>query len=173
MMMQWLWISNSLRRFASIVSLASLLATSGPVSLAQDTPQKKNDAGLYTFKANAERVLVSVTARDKKGNIIRDLKQSDFTVTEDGKAQHLQSFDVEDVQSYAQNGPSQTETQGAPTPVSTGLLTQKEVAPEQIRDRRLIVLFFDLSSMEPDEPNRAAESARRFVDKQMSPADLV
>jgi VWFA-related protein len=173
MMMQSLWISNSLRRFASILSLASVLATSGPATLAQDTPQEKKDAGLYTFKANAELVLVSVTARDKKGNIIRDLKQSDFTVTEDGKQQHLQSFDVEDVQSYAQNGPSQTETQGAPTPASTGLLTQKEVAPEQIRDRRLIVLFFDLSSMEPDELNRAADSARRFVDKQMSPADLV
>src|SRR3954469_1445181 len=129
MMMQFLWISNSLRRFASILSLASLLATSGPITLAQDTPQqKKKDSGLYTFKANAELVLVSVTARDKKGNIIRDLKQSDFTVTEDGKAQHLQSFDVEDVQSYAQNGPSQTESQGALTPASTGLLTQKEVA---------------------------------------------
>src|ERR1051326_4080941 len=42
-----------------------------------------------------------------------------------------------------------------------------------LRDRRLIVLFFDLGSMQPQEVERAAKSARDYVNKQMSPADLV
>jgi VWFA-related protein len=37
----------------------------------------------------------------------------------------------------------------------------------------MIVLFFDMSAMQPDEVERAANSARNFVDKQMGPADLV
>src|SRR5262249_55194995 len=41
------------------------------------------------------------------------------------------------------------------------------------RDRRLLILFFDLSSMQPEETKRAIESAENYVDKQMKPADLV
>jgi VWFA-related protein len=43
----------------------------------------------------------------------------------------------------------------------------------ELKDRRLIVLFFDLSSMQPDEVDRAAKSALEYADKQMAPADLV
>ncbi len=45
-------------------------------------------------------MLVSVTVRDKKGALVRGLKQSDFTVLEDGKPQRIQSFDIEDVDNY-------------------------------------------------------------------------
>ena len=43
----------------------------------------------------------------------------------------------------------------------------------QFKDRRLIVLFFDLSAMEPDEIDHAVTSAEHYVDTQMAPADLV
>jgi VWFA-related protein len=39
--------------------------------------------------------------------------------------------------------------------------------------RRLIVLFFDLSSMQPEEMTRAVNAARDYVDRRLSPADLV
>ena len=35
------------------------------------------------------------------------------------------------------------------------------------------MLFFDLSSMQPEEVERAAKSAMEYADKQMAPADLV
>jgi VWFA-related protein len=99
------------------------------------------------------------------------LHKSDFTVLEDGKPQQIQSFDVQDVETtLAQGGPSQTEIQGAP---STNLLSTKNVTPETIRDHRLIVLFFDFSAMEADEVERALDSAQKFIDTQMTPADLV
>jgi VWFA-related protein len=43
----------------------------------------------------------------------------------------------------------------------------------QFKDRRLIVLFFDLSAMEPDEIDHAVTSAEHYLDAQMLPADLV
>jgi VWFA-related protein len=42
-----------------------------------------------------------------------------------------------------------------------------------MRGRRLIVLFFDLSSMQPEELERAAKAAHDYVDKKLSPADLI
>ncbi len=39
--------------------------------------------------------------------------------------------------------------------------------------RRLIVLFFDLSSMQPEEAGRAMKAARDYVDRQLTPSDLV
>ena len=42
-----------------------------------------------------------------------------------------------------------------------------------MRGRRLIVLFFDLSSMQPEEVKRAVDSAHDYVDKKLSPADLI
>ena len=49
------------------------------------------------------------------------------------------------------------------------------VSAEQqaIKDRRLIILFFDLSAMQPDEIERSAQAAQNYIDKQMQPAELV
>jgi len=148
-----------------------------PLSAQQPSPalqeQSRTQQGLYKFHVTSDLVLVSVTARDKSGQLVRDLKQSDFTVLEDGKPQHLQSFDIENVDNYAENtgsGPSQTESQG---PIPAGLLTSKNVSKDILRDRRFIVLFFDFSAMEADEVERALNSAQNFVAKQMTPADLV
>ena len=47
----------------------------------------------YTLKSSTQRVLVDVVVRDKKGNPIHGLKQSDFTVLENGDPQTMRSFD--------------------------------------------------------------------------------
>ena len=146
--------------------------------------QVETTAPGFGFRVNSDLVLVNVSVRDKHGNLIRDLKQSDFTVLEDGKVQQVRSFDIEDVEHFAQNGPAQVEAPGAAR--ASNLLTgsncpgdgksgpcREPAKPASIRDRRLIVLLFDLTNMEPDELNRASQSALHFIDKQMTPADLV
>ena len=42
-----------------------------------------------------------------------------------------------------------------------------------MRGRRLIVLFFDLSSMQPEDVQRAVDSAHEYVEQKLSPADLI
>ena len=45
--------------------------------------------------------------------------------------------------------------------------------PEDLRNHRLIVMFFDLSSMQPEDIDRSVEAAQAFLKTKMQPADLV
>ena len=44
---------------------------------------------------------------------------------------------------------------------------------DMVAGRRLITLVFDVSSMQPEDVQRAVESARKYVDEKMTAADLV
>ena len=134
---------------------------------------QQNPTG-YTFRSQSELVLVNVTARDSHGNLVRDLKQGDFTILEDNKMQQPSSFDVENTDiahtvaqpSSSLLGPTRPNPAKPPEAITTQNTTQ-------FKDRRLIVLFFDLSSMQPDEIDRAVTAAQTYVDKQMAAADLI
>src|ERR1700752_4327340 len=114
-------------------------------------------AGDYTFRTQSELVLVNVTDRDKSGNFLRGLKPEDFTILEDNKPQKVVSFDIENIDAVANVDVAQTKPlsgsaseQGSAAPVAA--------APDSgnlFKDRRLIVLLFDLTGMEPDEIDRA------------------
>ena len=45
--------------------------------------------------------------------------------------------------------------------------------PEDLRNHRLIVMFFDLTSMQPEDLDRCVKAARDFLINKMQPADLV
>ena len=49
---------------------------------------------------------------------------------------------------------------------------QFAAAPDELKDRRLIVMFFDLSSMQPEDITRAVDAAKDYINKHMAPADL-
>lgn len=140
-------------------------------------PAQQKQSNDYTFRAEAEIVLVNVSVRDKNGKFVNGLKPEDFKLSEDGKEQRILSFDVENTDalpatSVAQAaGPSEAAPASAPQPLKTASLTPQSKA--DFKDHRLIVLFFDLSEMQPDEVDRAATAAEKYVDTQMQPADLV
>ncbi|HTV66287.1 MAG TPA: VWA domain-containing protein [Bryocella sp.] len=131
----------------------------------------------YTFKAQSELVLVNVSVRDRNGNLMRDLKPGDFTILEDGKPQKVATFDIENMQKApaVETAKEQVDLLGVAPKKATAIpedaLMSKQA--QAIKDRRLIILFFDLSAMEPDEIERSAQAAQNYVDKQMQPADLV
>jgi VWFA-related protein len=157
-------------RWARVLAILLQFALLGSSLPAQQQPAD------YTFRVQSDLVLVNVTVRDKNGNFVRGLKPEDFTILEDNKPQKVVSFDVEDIDAIANQDvaqakplsspPSQPPNQAAAAPPAAG-------ATNQFKDRRLIVLFFDLSAMEPDEIDRAITSAEHYVDTQMAPADLV
>src|SRR5580704_12701837 len=68
------------------------------------------------IRINTEIVLVNVIARDKHGNLIRDLKKEDFTVLEDGQRQQLASFDFENVDELALAAQQGTTVSGTAAP---------------------------------------------------------
>jgi VWFA-related protein len=134
--------------------------------------QQANSAGGYTMKVQSALVLTNVIVRDKKtGEVVKGLKASDFTILENGKSQGIQTFDFEGVDQFVQQQP-QTTVSGE---LSATALLNKAAHPDEaaLRDHRLIVMFFDLSSMQPDDLDRAVQAAQDYVNKKMRPADLV
>ncbi len=148
-----------------IVALSATIALLGSDAI----PQQQEG---YTFRVESELVLVNVTVRDKNGNFVGGLKPQDFTILEDNKPQKIVSFDIENVDAVATQDVAQAKPlPGEPAPTASAKPTT--TLSDQFKDRRLIVLFFDLSAMEPDEIDRAITSAEHYVDSQMAPADLV
>ena len=146
-----------------LLSLLLCLALFLPVLPAQTTD--------YVFHSRTEVVLVNVTVRDKDGNFVRTLKPEDFTVLEDNRPQKVISFDLENTDAIPTTDVAQVKllTNTPNTTQPTNLPATTAV----FKDRRLVVLFFDLSSMQPDEIERATVSAQKYVDTQMAPADVV
>src|SRR5215471_4095624 len=181
-------MNRDLKKFLLFVFLVGLV----PFNMASQTPppaqtppqtqapatdvQRGSNEGQFTLKTSTEIVLVNVVVKDGNDQYIKGLKASDFTVLEDGKKQQILSVDAEDTDAVVSGDTPKAElltnlnTSAAnkPKPVTAATLTEND-----LKDRRLMVLFFDLSSLQPEEVERAAKSGMDYVDKQMAPADLV
>ena len=158
-------ISTGIRfvdKAAAVLLMLVLLCAASP-------SQQPSD---YTFRTGSELVLVNVTVRDKSGKFVQGLKPENFTILEDNKPQRVVSFDVENVDAVPASDVAQANPLPEPGPEPTNQPAAAEAA-NQFKDRRLIVLFFDLSAMEPDEIDHAVTSAEHYVDTQMAPVDLV
>src|SRR5580698_4720419 len=127
----------------------------------------------FVLHVESDLVLVNVTVRDKNGKFVEGLKPEDFTVLEDNKQQKILSFDVENVDAVPALDVAQAKPLPESAPAQKAPVTSPANTAAQFKDRRLIVLFFDLSAMEPDEIDHAVTSAEHYVDTQMAPADLV
>jgi len=139
---------------------------------AQD-PSAPQQQGESTFHLNvsANIVLTNIVARDKKtGALVKDLKASDFTILENNKPQKIASFDYENIDEAAVLNEKTTTGKAS---VADLLERNFAASPAQLRDHRLIVLFFDLSSMQDEDTDRAVDAATKYVNTQMEPADLV
>ncbi len=137
----------------------------------QSATQAQDQSG-YRISVNTNIVLTNVVVRDKKtGAVVKGLKESDFTILENGKPQKLASFDFQTVDDAAVLAEKNTVSGKA---TIADLLERNMAAnPQQLRDHRLIVFFFDLSSMQDEDVDRAVDSAQKYVREQMQPADLV
>ena len=144
------------------------------------------------FRGAAELVRVDVVVRDRDGHVVRGLTAADFTVAEDGRAQQIVSFAFEEIRAdplppltastvlgmeQLQAAASQRSIVLAPpggvelpSPVSP---VAEAAQADDLTGRRMIVLLFDTSSMQPEEVERAVTSAHDYVETQMTAADLV
>ena len=158
------------KTFSIFTAAGLLLQAAAPVMAQQSGQTGRNEARI---QVTSELVLVNVVAHDKKGNLVRDLKKGDFTLLEDGKKQDISTFDFENVDEPATAGAAEATVSGAAGP-GTLLRSAKKAAPSlDARDRRLILLFFDFSAMDPEQIERSVDAAKKFVDTKMQPADLM
>jgi VWFA-related protein len=139
--------------------------------------QQGDESGVQMIRTEVDRVLTNVVVRDKKtGDVIKGLKASDFHIEEDKKPQTITTFDYQNVDQAVTLAEKATVSGTSTTKIKTvaDLLNNDFAAkPEELKDHRLIVMFFDLSSMQPEDVTRSVDAAKDYIDKQMAPADMV
>ena len=167
-----------------------IVATAQPQAQQRPQPpaQQQTNApltvkGSFKFEANATLIVETVVVKDKDGNPIKGLKAKDFTVTEDGKAQEIKICDYQELESAP--APQELKTRPAPKedakpaePATIKAVVSNAIAPEKpgdlkYKDRRLMVMFFDLTSMPIPDQIRAQTHALKFIKTDMTPSDLM
>ena len=121
------------------------------------------------YQQNVDLVQIDATVTDKNGHAIKGLKLDNFQLSEEGKAQKLTALDYFDVEKI------ETAEKDTSEPITIDLKTAND--PEKlrpiVREHRMMVLFFDLTSMAPEDLLRCTDGAMKYLKEQMTPADLV
>jgi VWFA-related protein len=152
--------------------IVPILALTALAAGGQKPPQE------YKFQVSTQLVIVNVAVRDSSGHSIENLKASDFAIFEDDRPQKLSVFEYQklDTEPLAPLAPAlatRPSTSPAESAVARAAITPSLPGQIRYKDRRLIVLFFDFSSMQTAEQIRAQKAALQFLQTQITAADLV
>ena len=163
-----------------LILLISAVAVFGfSSSQEMEQPQSETRQKTPTFSVEASMVVVDVTVRDRKGNLIDDLKREDFVIYEDNDMQEIVTFSAENVaigpppkpEFPDQQDPAQTVK--PPAVVNLDLYPYEPVKREDLAGKRLIILFFDLSSLGDEDLIHSVDAAHEFISGQCGPQDLL
>src|SRR6266852_1772775 len=156
-----------------IALLLSIVLAAPAQQVGQNAPSPST--ATPTFQSNSQLVMETVSVKDKNGKPVENLSAKDFTVTEDGAPQTIRFFEYQRLQDVAPQVASTSQQERvAPLPK----LPKSQVAPEspgnvKYQDRSLLALYFDMSAMPETDQLRAFTAARKFVQTQMTPSDLM
>lgn len=129
-------LSIPLRGALSVLGGLILVASAPSFAQTGPGPASSPPAQAPSVEVNVNRVLVPVVVRDKQGHAVGDLKESDFTVFDDGKPRAISGFSIERHRGSVENSSSAVPTPSlpaAPAPAVSGL-----------PDRIIVLLFDDL-----------------------------
>jgi VWFA-related protein len=162
--------------FASAVPAQEQQSTSAPVVIPPPTQARTTRPSSVkkqptVLRASSDLVRIDVEVTDRSGKPVKGLRADQFTIVDNSKPQKISVFTYSDIEKMETASEESAKpiviAVDSPTPVSEDTLN------DQVRDRRMLALFFDLSSMQTDDLLRAHDAALKFVQKQMSQADLV
>jgi len=158
--------------FLSLVTLLTLPAHS------QVTGQNTKPASdqTYTMSVTSKLVIEAINVKDKQGKSIPGLTAKDFVVTEDGIAQKVSFLEYQELPTAPD--PASIKAQPKENVTVYNRLIPTQIAAEKpgdvkYKDKRLISMYFDLTSMMPGDKLRALEAAQKFIRTQMTSSDLV
>ena len=138
------------------LAMVALLTAAGPAGQTPQTPQRAPG----TVEAGVRAVLVDVVVRDRRGQPVRDLSETDFEIIEDGVPQTIGSF----TRSFEL--PSGTP---APPPPATGAAAT--ASPPLVSGPGVTALVFD--RLTPEARRLAVQAARSYLGNKEESADFV
>jgi len=153
-----------MRRLITSGALLSLLA--GGVLMGQQQPAGSADGQppqRPTFRAQIDYVEVSAIVSDGDGNLLNDLKASDFEIFENGERQTISVF------TPVQLPVTRTER----TLVDGRPLTYDVATNDGIRDGRVYVIVLDDYHVGPLRASQVKIAAKRFVEEYVGANDMV
>jgi VWFA-related protein len=162
------------RTASSLLALALALVV--PLTAQQPQPQAPP-----VFRSGAQLTVETVTVKDKSGRPIEGLTAKDFSITEDGVPQTISFVEFQRVPNPSDPLPAADAVRAESAAVATPPRPpeeQHQISPSapgdiRYRDRRLLVLYFDLSAMPPNDLMRAYGAGQKFIATQMKAQDLV
>ena len=117
-----------------------------------------------TFKSGINFVRVDVIVSDKDGNPILDLKPEEFTISEDGRSQKIEQFDVIKIDALAQvQGPTNGE-------IRTAEDEEREAARPEVR---MFIILLDDYHVRRGNDMAVRKPLIDFIQNQLAPADMV
>jgi len=177
-------LPTPIARLAAIAAFTSLLL-SAVLAQQQGTPkldpaQTQKQAGPAPPKSSEVTSKPRITARvdlvqidaivtDKDGKLIKGLKPANFELYEENKLQQLDALDYFDVERIETAEKDSSEL----IVIDLNTSTNPDDLRPLVRDHRLIVLFFDMTSLQPEDLLRSTDAAKKFLKEPMSPADIV
>jgi VWFA-related protein len=136
--------------------------------LAQQPEQAAQDAdpprAQQPIRTGINFVRVDVIVTDNRGEPVLDLQPEDFTVTEDGKPQTIETFTTVKIDAAAQNEARPT------TAIRSDFDEEREAARPDVR---LFVLLFDDYHVRRGNDMAVRKPLIEFIENQLDPADLV
>lgn len=171
-----------MRRPGVIFGLVAVVACATIMARAQQVGSNSAEGHpeTMTLTVKSQLVVETVVVKDKKGEFIPGLTAKDFSVMEDGVPQTIRfceheelpataaplpvvPTDEEDVTIYKRLARTSIAAKGA----------AQAIGGTKYQSRRLLVRYFDLTAMGPEDQERALFGAEKFIRTQMSPVDLV
>ncbi|HEV3219789.1 MAG TPA: VWA domain-containing protein [Candidatus Acidoferrales bacterium] len=132
-------------------------------------PSTTKNVNKNTLGIHVDLVQIDAVVTDKDGKLIKGLTAANFELAEDGKNQKIDKVDYFDVEKMDTAEKEDSE------PIVISMKGSND--PEKLRpivlDHRIMVLFFDLTSLQPEDLLRSTDAGKKFVNTQMTTADLV
>ena len=133
------------------------------------------------FRSSREVITVDAIVRDRVGAIVRGLTADDFEIREDGRPQEIRQLQLRGDHGQGAGGDrdrrrcspasrrklqEQTRTAATAAPPTPAAAPPTPMTSEAMAGRRLITLLFDVSSMQPEDVQRAVDSAQKYVERE-------
>ena len=122
------------------------------------------------FRTETRLIIETVTVKDKEGRAIEGLTAKDFAITEDGEPQEIAFVEFQRLEAASTSAPASAadaaSARQAPAGTSAPVQAQISAAAAgdiRYRDKRLVVLYFDMTAMGPAEQMRAFAAAQKFL----------
>ena len=146
----------------------------------------------FKFEASTQLVVEDLIIKDKSGNPVTGLKKSDFVVLEDGKPQDVSFAEFQKLEDTTippppeekptvnlqkrdekAAAPAKDQSKEQPKAVTANQISPEKPGDIKYKDRRLMVMFFDMTSMPLTDQFRAQTAAEKFLKTQMTKSDLM